>query len=206
MMAQQTSIDREQTAFRFGWGLPMTMGVVTILIGLAAISMAFVSTLISVAILGICILAAGVAQIFYTMSSRRWSDGLAHAVLAVLYMVGGYYLIQRPLSGAISLTLFLSLFYIVSGAYRVAAGLVSHSPGRAWAFFGGIVTLLLGGLILGNWPGASLWVIGLFVGVDLVLLGGQLTALAFAVHHVEKEIHPVINRQTADQSRRHRTA
>lgn len=130
-----------------------------------------------------------------------------HVLLAVLYMIGGYYLIRRPISGAISLTLFLSLFYILSGAYRVATGLISQLPGRAWAFFGGLVTLLLGGLILGNWPGASLWVIGLFVGVDLVLLGSQLTALAFTVHHVEKEIHPLQEqRSSTGHSRRHRTA
>jgi|SRR6185312_10193747 len=201
------TIDNAPTEFRFGWGLPLTMGVVTILIGLAAIALTFTSTLISVALLGICILAAGVAQIFYTFSSRRWSDVMMHVLLAALYIVAGYYLIRRPLSGAISLTLFLSLFYILSGAYRVAAGLMSNMPGRAWAFFGGIVTLLLGGLILGNWPGASLWVIGLFVGVDLVLLGSHLAALAFAVHHVENEIHPLRERRSPSPNQHHhRTA
>lgn len=200
------TLDNDPTKFRFGWGLPLTMGIATILIGIVAIALAFVSTMISVAILGVCILAAGIAQIFYTFSSRRWSDVMMHVLLAALYIIGGYYLIRRPISGAISLTLFLSLFYILSGASRVATGLISNTPGRAWAFFGGLVTLLLGGLILGNWPGASLWVIGLFVGVDLVLLGSQLTVLAFTVHRVEKEIHPLTERHSSHHSRRHRTA
>lgn len=191
------TLSNEQSNFRFGWGFPLTMGVISILIGLAAISMAFISTVISVTTLGVCILAVGIAQIFYTFSSRKWGDVLLHSLLALLYIAAGTYLIQRPVAGAVSLTLFLSIFYIMSGAYRIAVSLAANVPSRGWAFFGGLVTLLLGGLILGNWPSASLWVIGLFVGVDLVLLGCQLTAIALAVHSVEKEIHPLMEKKSA---------
>jgi uncharacterized membrane protein HdeD (DUF308 family) len=191
------TLSNEQSDFRFGWGFPLAMGIACILIGVGAISMSFLSTLASVTLLGACVLAVGIAQVFYTFSSRKWSDVLLHSLLALLYVVAGAYLIRRPLSGAVSLTLFLSIFYIISGAYRIAVSLAADIPSRGWAFFGGLVTLLLGGLILGNWPSASLWLIGLIVGVDLVLLGSQLTAIAFAVHRVEKEIHPLMEKKVS---------
>jgi uncharacterized membrane protein HdeD (DUF308 family) len=45
----------------------------------------------------------------------------------------------------------------------------------------GVVDLILGLLILNAWPEASLWVIGLFVGIDLVFQGWSWIILALSV-------------------------
>ena len=46
-------------------------------------------------------------------------------------------------------------------------------PGWGWQVADGLVTLALGLLVLAEWPGSGLWVIGLFVGIDLIFYGGR---------------------------------
>ncbi len=42
----------------------------------------------------------------------------------------------------------------------------------------GIITFVLGLLVLAQWPASGLWVIGLFVGIDLIFYGCAWIALA----------------------------
>jgi uncharacterized membrane protein HdeD (DUF308 family) len=44
----------------------------------------------------------------------------------------------------------------------------------------GVVDLFLGVFIWREWPGSSLWVIGLFVGIDLLLHGWSWIFLALS--------------------------
>lgn len=44
-------------------------------------------------------------------------------------------------------------------------------PGWGWVLASGVVDLLLGLLILGGWPGSGLWVLGLFISIDLPVVG-----------------------------------
>ena len=45
----------------------------------------------------------------------------------------------------------------------------------------GIITLLLGLMIWNEWPLSGVWVIGLFVGIDMFFYGGWFVSLALAV-------------------------
>ena len=55
-----------------------------------------------------------------------------------------------------------------------AAGLGLAGGGR-------IITVVLGILVLAQWPASGLWVIGLFIGIDLIFYGGAWIALALAL-------------------------
>ena len=52
--------------------------------------------------------------------------------------------------------------------------------GWGWVFFGGVVTVLLGLMILARWPLDALWVIGLFLAVELIVNGWSGIFLALA--------------------------
>src|SRR5437773_11674971 len=62
-------------------------------------------------------------------------------------------------------------FFIVGGIFRIATALSFRFPGRAWAVAGGTVTVALGVIIAAEWPVSAVWVIGTFVGIDLILDG-----------------------------------
>jgi len=44
---------------------------------------------------------------------------------------------------------------------------------RVLVFFSGVLSLAVGAFILVQWPASSLWVIGTFLGVDLVFAGAS---------------------------------
>ena len=58
---------------------------------------------------------------------------------------------------------------------RIPAEII-HNWG--WHALSGLITLLLGILVLAQWPVSGLWVIGLFVGIELLFYGGAWIALA----------------------------
>ena len=79
---------------------------------------------------------------------------------------------------ALSLTLLLGVSLVVQGAFRIAAALATHADGRGWLLISGLASLLLGIFIWSEWPVSGIWVIGLFVGIELIFYGGAWIALA----------------------------
>jgi uncharacterized membrane protein HdeD (DUF308 family) len=48
----------------------------------------------------------------------------------------------------------------------------------------GIITLLLGLIIVAHWPVASLYVLGIFLGVDLVLAGASWIGIGLGLRRL----------------------
>jgi uncharacterized membrane protein HdeD (DUF308 family) len=100
--------------------------------------------------------------------------------MGILYVVMGAMLIYSPILGSISLTLLLGIFYLMIGMFRLGYSWSMKSPRWGWNLFNGILCLLIGVLILASWPGSSLFIIGLFVGIDLVFAGWAYVMAALA--------------------------
>ena len=108
----------------------------------------------------------------------HWAGFFHHLLAAILFGVIGVMLIARPLISAEALTVVMAVFFLIGGLFQLIASLAVALPGWGWGAADGIITLVLGGLILAQWPGSGLWVIGLFVGIDLIFYGFAWIALA----------------------------
>jgi uncharacterized membrane protein HdeD (DUF308 family) len=174
--------DHHLPAFGNNWRWFLLWGIGLIVLGLLAISAATFTTLLSVILLGMLIFFSGVIMLVDSFSFWRKKNGFfIHLLVAILYLVVGMMLIKNPVEGAISLTLLLSLFYIFLGVFRIATSAVLQLPRWGWVWLNGVVTLILGILIMMTWPAtSSLFVIGLFVGIDLVFLGWTYVMLGLA--------------------------
>ena len=82
------------------------------------------------------------------------------------------------------LTLILAVAFLVGGSVRIVVVLTERFSAWPWVLLNGVVTLLLGILIWRQWPESSLWVIGLFVGIDLIFNGWSWVMLALAVRAI----------------------
>jgi uncharacterized membrane protein HdeD (DUF308 family) len=96
----------------------------------------------------------------------------------VLFLVTGIVILRRPVFGAEVATIFMAMFFLISGLFQLVASLALHEPDWGWQALNGIITSLLGVLVLAQWPTSGLWVIGLFVGIDLIFRGWAWVALA----------------------------
>ena len=70
------------------------------------------------------------------------------------------------------MTLFLGFSLIASGIMRVVLALsMQQAMPWVWVLLSGVVTFLLGLIIVAHWPVSSLYILGLFLGIDLVIAG-----------------------------------
>jgi uncharacterized membrane protein HdeD (DUF308 family) len=164
------------------WGWFLAYGVILVILGLIAISVVTFTTIVSVVFLGALLCIGGI--VVFIDSFRSWrnktSNFVLHLIMAILYLIAGIFLIVNPISAAISITLLLAIFYIVLGIFRILGAISFRLPDWGWRLFGGLVALLLGILILINWPASSLFIIGLFVGIDLLITGWTYISLSIA--------------------------
>ncbi len=161
----------ELAAVRDHWWWFLLMGILLVVMGTFAVGAATIVTLVSVMFFGFLLLAAGVIQIVSSFWSGRWSGTLLHVLIGILYLITGLIIVDRPLESEFSLTLVIAFFLLAAGIFRIVAALMERFHDWGWVLLNGIVTLMLGLLILKQWPSSALWVIGLFVGIDMIFNG-----------------------------------
>ncbi len=154
----------------------------------AAIVIPPLFTLITAIVLGIALMVAGIVTIVSSFWIGKWSGMLLHLLAGILYLVVGLMVSERPVAGAIVITLFIAATFIVMGLFRIVSALVVRFPQWGWVLFNGIITLLLGIVIYRHLPESALWVIGILVGVELIFNGWSWIMLALAVKKIPKEL------------------
>jgi uncharacterized membrane protein HdeD (DUF308 family) len=163
------------------WLWFLILGIVLILLGVLAIGVPFVATLTTVLVFGILLLAGGVVQVVSAILARGWQGFFLHLLAGILHFIVGGLMIERPLLAAEALTLLLAVAFLAGGIARILYVLFERFPGWPWVLLNGVVTLILGLAIWRQWPGSGIWVIGVFVGIDLIFNGWSWVMLALLV-------------------------
>jgi uncharacterized membrane protein HdeD (DUF308 family) len=153
-----------------GW--IVALGVVYVIAGVIALGSVVFATVVSVFIVGVMMLIAGVAEVFNAFQIKTWGKFFLWLLLGALYIVAGFVTFENPLLAAAVLTLVLGFSLLASGVMRIvlAFSMKEEMP-WIWVAVSGVITLLLGLIILAHWPVSSLYILGLFLGIDLVIAG-----------------------------------
>ena len=167
---------------RAKWGWIVALGVVYLLAGLVALGSVVMATVASVFVVGVMMIIAGVAEVFSAFQIKSWGKFLLWVLLGVLYIVAGFVTFENPLLAAALLTLILGASLVASGIMRIilAFSMKRESP-WIWVLLSGVITLLLGLLIFSHWPVSSLYILGVFLGIDLVMAGVAWIGLGFGL-------------------------
>jgi uncharacterized membrane protein HdeD (DUF308 family) len=168
------------------WGWFLTLGILLMILGIISITFSVFATEFSIIIFGCLLIGAGVAQIVQSFWARKWSGLFLSILLGILYLVVGFLCVAKPIASALSLTLLIAAFCFIAGLSRMIASAISRFEGWGWVFFNGLITFLLGIMIFAEWPLSGLWVIGLFVGIDMLLLGWLWVILSVATRDNKK--------------------
>jgi uncharacterized membrane protein HdeD (DUF308 family) len=159
---------------RAKWGWIVALGVVYVIAGVIALGSEVLATAASVLIVGIMMVIAGVAEIINAFQIKTWGKFFLWLLLGMLYVFAGFVAFSNPLLTAVFLTLMLGAALVVSGIMRVilAFSMKEGTP-WIWTLVSGLITLLVGLIILARWPVSSLFVLGIFLGVDLIIAGAS---------------------------------
>jgi uncharacterized membrane protein HdeD (DUF308 family) len=171
----------ERASLQPNWFLFLILGLVSVFVGFLAIGSTFITTLASVVVFGVLLLIAGATEVIHAVMVRNLKGFALHLLGAALYLLAGLFMLEHPLKAAVVLTLLIAAALLVGGFLRIVFALAVRFHAWPWVLFNGVIDLILGFLILNEWPGSSLWVIGLFIGIDLLFNGWSWVILALTV-------------------------
>ena len=177
----------ELAALQSQWWCFLLLGVLLIVLGAIALGSSFFVTVVTVALFGVLLLIAGITEIITSFWAGKWSGMFVHILIGLLYVVGGFFIIDAPLEGALFLTKVIAILLIVSGIFRIITSLVDRYPGSGWVLLNGVVSLMLGIMIYRGWPASGLWVIGLFIGIELIFNGWAWVMLSLDLRRLRAD-------------------
>jgi uncharacterized membrane protein HdeD (DUF308 family) len=167
---------------------PLTlMGVMLILLGVLAMATPAVAGKTVVMVIGIVMLLAGVIQIVSGFRSEGRSGRIGPIILGALALLCGIGLLSEPIFGMVYITLLLAIFFAVEGVWKIITAF-SYRPATGWlaVLASGFLTLILGLLIWNEWPISGLWAIGVLVGINLLMTGVSLVAVASTLRGLKR--------------------
>src|SRR5215471_9435299 len=164
--------DSEVEPLRAKCGWIIALGVVYVIAGLIALSSVATATVASVVVVGIMMFIAGVGEVINAFQVKAWRKFPVLILLGVLYIAAGFLTFDNPTLAAAVLTLLLGYALVASGITRIFLAF-SVKERMTWigVLLSGLITLLLGLVILAHWPVSSLYILGLFLGIDLLFAG-----------------------------------
>ncbi|MBD0336418.1 MAG: DUF308 domain-containing protein [Cyanobacteria bacterium Co-bin13] len=181
MMASRNQMGQGST-----WAI--VLGVLILLLGIAAIASPLVAGVVTGLFLGWLFILGGVIQIVYAFQHQHNSGPLVLSLLlGVLSLIVGILLVADPWAGAVSLTLFVGVYFFLDGVFRVFLAFQHKlsSPRWGWFLFNGILMIILGILIWSQWPVNAPWILGTLVGIGLLINGIATLLFGVATKSVE---------------------
>jgi len=183
----------ELNALSGHWLWFVLLGVALVVLGIVALGSVVIASIATALTIGVLILVAGIAETVGAFWCRGWSGFFLHLLSGVLSIVIGVLFLRAPVGALLALTLLVASFLLVGGIFKIVAAPSYRFASWGWSLAGGIIDVILGLLIWREWPASALWVIGLFVGINLVFRGMNWIALGLALHKL-----PTLRREGAE--------
>jgi uncharacterized membrane protein HdeD (DUF308 family) len=163
------------------WGGPFIVGLLITFLGALALFSTVVAGLISVFLYGAVLAVVGIAEIVHGIRTRKTGPFLLFLLGGLLTLVVGMILLVRPGVGLAAITLLLAGYFFANGLFRGITSVVDRYQGWGWDVLYGVTAVVLGIVVLTQWPLSALWLVGLMVGIELLFRGFSLMAGALAL-------------------------
>ncbi|MFP7755390.1 HdeD family acid-resistance protein [Thermodesulfobacteriota bacterium B35] len=189
LQARIVVVDLEELPRRWGWLL--ALGILMLVAGSIGLYMTVAVTLVTVLFYGALIMAGGILTLIQSVRDReeKWHGRLGHVLLALLYLLAGVFIMINPVAASAALTLILGALFMAMGILRMTYGFRCRKKGWKWLapVLIGLVDVIFALVIAFSWPVSGLWVIGLFVSIELLMNGWLLTFTALAARRLARE-------------------
>jgi uncharacterized membrane protein HdeD (DUF308 family) len=166
-----------------GWFL--ALGVIFIVGGVFAIATPFIATLLVSVFIGVVLAIVGIMQIVQAWSMRSWGGFLWQIIMGLVILAGGIATYISPDLAALWLTLFVAGVFLAKGALQILLGLQTRPhEGSGWIVFAGGISILVGLMILLQWPLSAVYALGVLAGISFIFTGWSYVMLALAARRL----------------------
>lgn len=163
-----------------GWIIALSIAL--IVLGVLSIFMPTLASAFFTSVMGWIALISGVVMVVQSFVSKPVRGFWLNLVVGIFYAIAGVYILFNLGAAVLGLTLAFGILFIAEGIYTIIMAFVHRAGHRAtWlVVLNGVITLILGIMVLNRWPFSALWLIGLYVGISLLLTGVSLLVAALA--------------------------
>ncbi|PSN15529.1 hypothetical protein C7293_06750 [filamentous cyanobacterium CCT1] len=175
------------------------LSIALIVLGIVAIISPMVASAFFTAMMGWIALISGILMVIQSFRSHPVRGFWLNLIVGLLYAISGLYILLNLGAALLALTLAFGILFIVEGIYTIIMGF-TQKVGRSMSWLvvlNGVVTLILGIMVLNRWPVSALWLIGLYVGISLLLTGISLLAAALAARKIGND-NPMTDASVTD--------
>ena len=171
-----------KTALAKSWKLLLTVGIISAVLGLIAIIVPPLASVTITLLVGILLLIGAVAYVAEAISRGTTGHRIWSFIVAIIYVVAGVWLIVNPVSGTITLTWVLAIFFLMLGLFRILAGVAGRGtmPNSGWTIVNGFLAVIIAVMVLADLPSSAAWAIGLLVGIQLLFDGIMMISAGMA--------------------------
>ena len=163
------------------WAWMLSLGIVMVMLGVIGLGMTVLFNEIVVMYFGFLLLFGSGVQLMQAFRAEAWKGRVWHVLIALVYIVGGIIAVTEPVIAGMTLALLIAWTLIVIGVLRLFMALqMRGAAGWLWTLLGGVLSVVLGVMIINEWPQSGLWVIGLFVAIEILFAGWSQIMIALA--------------------------
>ena len=163
------------------WAWMLSLGIVMLILGVIGLGMTVLFNEIVVMYFGFLLLFGSGVQLMQAFRAEAWKGRVWHVLIALVYIVGGIIAVTEPVIAGMTLALLIAWTLIVIGMLRLFMALqMRGANGWLWTLLGGVLSVVLGVMIINEWPQSGLWVIGLFVAIEILFAGWSQIMIALA--------------------------
>lgn len=163
-----------------GWVIALSIGL--IILGILAILMPGIASAFFTSVMGWISLFSGIVMIVQAFQSRPVRGFWLNLIVGIAYVIAGIYILFNVGAAVLALTFAFGILFIVEGIFTIIMAFTNRSGHRmSWLVaLNGVVTLILGIMVLNRFPFSAIWLIGLYAGISLLMNGVSLLAAAIA--------------------------
>ena len=180
--ATNGNMDTNIQELPINWKWMLLLGIMMIFLGTLGIYWSVAYTIASVLFFGALMGTAGVMQLIQGIQAKekKWVGRAQHFIVALLYIIAAGLTYWDPIAAAQGMTLALSALFAALGITKIIYAFQCKSKNWRWVLpvLIGLINIALGVMIFLSWPASGLWVIGLFVAIELIMNGWFLTLVS----------------------------
>lgn len=163
-----------------GWVIAFSIGL--IILGILAMLMPIIASAFFTVAIGWLTLIGGIVMIVESFQSKPVRGFWLNLIVGIFYVIAGIYILFNIGAALLALTLAFGVLFIVEGVFTITMAFTHRAGHRMfWLMaLNGVVTLILGIMVLNRFPFSAIWLIGLYVGISLLMSGISLLSAALA--------------------------
>jgi uncharacterized membrane protein HdeD (DUF308 family) len=170
-----------------GWKWVFALGVLSLILGFIGLGMEVGLTFVSMIFFSILLAVAGISHFAEAFQNKHWQGAIWQWLVGIFYLIAAGIVFYDPFLASTVITAFLAFSLIFIGISRlIMAFQMKGYTGWWWMIIAGLSALILGILILMHWPYSGLWVIGMFITIELIINGWTYIFVGLALRRAAK--------------------